>query len=760
MADQARILLLRAAVGLEISTEENKPKSPVKWFSPGIKNLLFVSVDIEAKADSLPAVTGLGYIFHCGVSILDTKALCSHARAISSTKKDIVSEGIVPPEVISYHFSVGRNITKENKEYLNRRLRFHFNAEHYTTATSVASRIRKILGTKPFVLVTHGGNTDHQFWKALDIGKKPLWTIDIGSIIPHCYPHRFSSCPTLKNLLDFLQIPYDNDKLHVAGYDAHYTLRALLVIAARCANVSELQNSCPPHFDWFSIQHALLGIGGGDPSPLNGTNVLSTKATRGFKSILNRSLQEVPGSALGVNKKLLKQLSRVGQPSKVSSGVKKPSKLPKVTKEGSRLGQRLTRSTAKILSTTDGPISHYSLDENEHVLVEGKLEPKQRLTRSLTKTLVANGESVRHFSLNDEGRASFEAGNIASAFGHISNPAAVHQPDVEKPGGRQANTRQDKDLSARLFQLPGLSCPEPWKDGAPHHTAESELAQSSCNISSSYYSSGKKSLPSMKAEGQDAGAMITQGGRTTTDNDGRIRNKAAPPSLLFHRPESCEETRTLNIGSSSMPTPWQSRSGLDPANTLTGTHPTPLIQRAPGQSSSNAKILNGKRPHGDWVIPPILPQTAPVIHPPPTVLPVDSLVASTQPGIISLVPAGPRIPPLDALLSTKPLLPARSKPPKMKQKMPTRAVSKEMGPGAFLGAPVNSQIRNMARRQRKLQLRAMRLLEDINKNRITGISSVDRDVYFIGPNERKQWTPRISKCLGVGLKLLGLRTAV
>lgn len=311
-----------------------------------------MSVDVEAKEDSCAEKAGLGYIFHCGISILDTRVLCDYSRVISLAKRNIAHPKPTPPRLDTYHFSVGNTADPINKKYLNRRRRCEYNAEHHMTTASAVAHIHKILDSRPFVLVTHGRCTDYRFWNTFHIDREPLWIIDTGAIVHRCYPDSFSSVgsPTLKAILNFLRIPYGNRQLHIAGYDAFFTLRALLVMAAHYVNATEMEEACPPDFDWRAIQQALLDIGGSSPAEKAGDRVKRSMPTR----IVKRALKHLPTKA---NRPLLRRL----KPRDTG-----PRKSPRTeTQAASGIGRRLTHSVTRVLLGKKQAIQHHSLERND-----------------------------------------------------------------------------------------------------------------------------------------------------------------------------------------------------------------------------------------------------------------------------------------------------------------------------------------------------------------------------------------------------------
>ena len=400
--DKARHFLLRAAVGLDAPTDEHPPGLPVEWLAPGIKDLLFVSVDIESKADAHTTATGLGYIFHCGISVLDTKILRDYARSISLAPT-VTKCQTPPPEVVSYHLSVGNDSAKANQKYLDRRLSFPGHAEHHKTEASAIARIHNILGSRPFVLVTHGGGNDHRFWKTLRLDREPLWTIDTQHIFPFCYPEAFEK-QALKDIVSFCRIPFETSQLHIAGYDAHYTLRALLFLAADSANSKKLKKASSPGFNWRAIRAALIMISG------NSSISVISAGSSGPREVVKKVLEQLPAKVHRLLPELGKSMETV-KAVKPSAGMQVSCPLVRVRAPAAATAVKALKSSAEMMRVDRKLVRVLTRAAAEAVMaVEPSAERQvdQSLvrvrTRSAAKAILGKNKKVHHYSLHMYGK--------------------------------------------------------------------------------------------------------------------------------------------------------------------------------------------------------------------------------------------------------------------------------------------------------------------------------------------------------------------
>ncbi|TVY62821.1 hypothetical protein LSUE1_G009555 [Lachnellula suecica] len=181
-----------------------------------VKDLLIVAIDVEN-----PMVTQLEGDTHyeVGISILDTRDMQSSIqdeRADSKKSFDLLQ---------THQYCVG-----PEKYYKRVIWRYPFGDPKHTFIEVVRSRIKELIRGRDVILVVHGGRWDLEFLRAASINLKPLYTIDTQKAAQHPLDleYRIKS----EQLLDVLDMsPFEPGLLHVAGNDANFTLRALLLIA-------------------------------------------------------------------------------------------------------------------------------------------------------------------------------------------------------------------------------------------------------------------------------------------------------------------------------------------------------------------------------------------------------------------------------------------------------------------------------------------------------------------------------------------------
>ncbi|SPJ86219.1 uncharacterized protein FTOL_11693 [Fusarium torulosum] len=135
----------------------------------------------------------------------------------------------------------------------------HFRVENGVIQRVEVARPIKItdLGTwlkgftrKPYVLVVHGGKQELSLLSLLNIKLEPVFIID--TVKAAQFPLQLWYRNNLKELLDEFEVPYSH--LHIAGNDAHLTLRVFLMIAVRDAEIHLEGKNLP---DWIPILKAV-----------------------------------------------------------------------------------------------------------------------------------------------------------------------------------------------------------------------------------------------------------------------------------------------------------------------------------------------------------------------------------------------------------------------------------------------------------------------------------------------------------------------
>lgn len=186
---------------------------PQKW-KTRFKRVTLVAIDI----DELKEQDGIPTQFHMGISIVRTQDLHDQCHASSRPK----------PSIIRSHHWVVENPVQVLRG--NNRLRFwHY---QYVPLCHLEKRLKELLGgfgAFPFILVVHGGHRERTVLQKLGIDMKPIFTVD--TLLATRYPLQRRCNLSLSTLLEEFGIPFEKGHLHVAGNDAHFTLRVLLMIA-------------------------------------------------------------------------------------------------------------------------------------------------------------------------------------------------------------------------------------------------------------------------------------------------------------------------------------------------------------------------------------------------------------------------------------------------------------------------------------------------------------------------------------------------
>ncbi|KAF9876749.1 hypothetical protein CkaCkLH20_05595 [Colletotrichum karsti] len=179
-----------------------------------LRDVLFVGLDIDTFQgyERLIADQQL----HIGVSILDARIL-----------EDMLLEPTTAQyqdAITSYQFTVGESAycKRASKKFL-------FGSSQPIAIAELGPRINDLLSQRDFILVLHGTNSDLKILRHLeiDIPDRSLYVVDTNKAAQ--YPLQLWYRYGLEKLLETLHIPFAN--LHAAGNDAHYCLRALLMIA-------------------------------------------------------------------------------------------------------------------------------------------------------------------------------------------------------------------------------------------------------------------------------------------------------------------------------------------------------------------------------------------------------------------------------------------------------------------------------------------------------------------------------------------------
>ncbi|KAI6758482.1 hypothetical protein HG530_010722 [Fusarium avenaceum] len=203
-------------------------------FKSDIKDLGFLSIDV----DHLRVEKGIIQRVEVGVSYLKADALqLLHGK--STQGNDLAS-----PIIKSHHWVFGYKGAFAWKSY-----QFLFGKATPIKVTDVEVNLERFT-RKPYILIVHGGDQEFLLFSLLNIKLGPLFIVD--TVKAAQFPLQLWYRNTLKELLEKFEIPYSN--LHIAGNDAHLTLRVFLMIAVRDAEVC-LEGKNLPY--WIPILKAV-----------------------------------------------------------------------------------------------------------------------------------------------------------------------------------------------------------------------------------------------------------------------------------------------------------------------------------------------------------------------------------------------------------------------------------------------------------------------------------------------------------------------
>ncbi|CAG7556951.1 unnamed protein product [Fusarium equiseti] len=205
-----------------------------RGFDSSIKDLGLLSIDL----DHFRVEDGVIQRVAVGVSYLKAQALQQlHGKC---TQGDDLASRVIK----SRHFVFGHKVAFSWKSY-----HFLFGKATAIKITDFETFLKKFT-SKPYVLVFHGGIQELSLLSLLNIKLEPVFTID--TVKAAQFPLQLWYRNTLKELLEKLEVPYS--QLHMAGNDAHLTLRVLLMIAVRDAEIHLEGKNLP---DWIPILKAV-----------------------------------------------------------------------------------------------------------------------------------------------------------------------------------------------------------------------------------------------------------------------------------------------------------------------------------------------------------------------------------------------------------------------------------------------------------------------------------------------------------------------
>ncbi|KAF5638153.1 ribonuclease H [Fusarium sp. NRRL 25303] len=205
-----------------------------RGLNSNIKDLGFLSIDV----DHFRVENGVIQRVEIGLSFLKAQALqqlhCKTMRGGNLASRFIKS----------HHLVFG-----PKKEFYGRSHLFSFGNARPIKLRDVGAVLER-LTRKPYVLVVHGAKQELSLLSLLNIKLEPVFIID--TVKAAQYPLQLWYRYSLKQLLEEFEIPYSH--LHVAGNDAHLTLRVLLMLAVKDAEIHLSGKRLP---DWVPIFKAV-----------------------------------------------------------------------------------------------------------------------------------------------------------------------------------------------------------------------------------------------------------------------------------------------------------------------------------------------------------------------------------------------------------------------------------------------------------------------------------------------------------------------
>jgi len=199
-----------------------------------LSDVRFLSIDIDSLQEKDRVIQQL----HIGVSLLDTKNLQSSILGSPTAKPEAQM-------IDSHHFVVGS--PKFSRKKSNKFLFGQFKA---MSLADLRARLAAMTLHRNIILICHGGDRELKVLRQIDLDLHPICIIDTVKAAQH--PLQLSYRYSLEKLLEEFEISFCH--LHTAGNDAHFILRALLMITVRDAELQSDPLVLPP---WLPVLRAI-----------------------------------------------------------------------------------------------------------------------------------------------------------------------------------------------------------------------------------------------------------------------------------------------------------------------------------------------------------------------------------------------------------------------------------------------------------------------------------------------------------------------
>jgi hypothetical protein len=217
--------LLRYFLGLPVNQRPALSKECRELPNTSIKDVVFLSLDTEnIRAGQIPLVKH----FQVGISILDARAL--HNIIPSRPLVFIQEDNLLRTQ----NYCVGPT------GYCSKAARrFLFGQSETVCPDQIKEKIESLVVNRDVVLVVYDGYNDLWLLNELKVKLEPVAIVDPQKAAYNILQLQYQK--SLNDLLIEMDCPFNF--LHVAGNDANFTLRALLMIAVRGSYGKSLNDS-------------------------------------------------------------------------------------------------------------------------------------------------------------------------------------------------------------------------------------------------------------------------------------------------------------------------------------------------------------------------------------------------------------------------------------------------------------------------------------------------------------------------------------
>lgn len=211
--------------------------------SSGMSDVVFVAIDFE-NPQSVWEKTSSKVGCQVGIAVLDTKQLEKRRLATASSCEDDEQWNGSMKEaeelITTYNFAAGPVKYCESGRIKNR---FLFGKTTLTDSSDMREKVESCIPqNREIILVGHNLHSDLKALESLELNFKtyaPWNAIDTSIIGRQMFTPKSKN--SLRGILRRLKCPYV--ALHCAGNDANFTLRAMLLLAARACHQNHLEMS-------------------------------------------------------------------------------------------------------------------------------------------------------------------------------------------------------------------------------------------------------------------------------------------------------------------------------------------------------------------------------------------------------------------------------------------------------------------------------------------------------------------------------------